>query len=235
MSQSRLWLFCTCVSLAGHVALAGFLGVQAFLQKPTPKPQPVIRVRLVSHSPSKTTKTKLLPRKQSAAASGSAKKAKKSSRRPSQSGQSLKKPAKRQQAKTNSYQKALSQLDSLVGSQSQWRQTHQKQFADQLNQELKQDYAQRVQSLIQNAYRLPNVLSPFEKTHLRVFVHLSIGSQGNLLHAQIQKPSQNSVFDQAVIEGAKQVAPFGPPPKHQVDYYRTQGITLEFCPTACPP
>lgn len=238
MLRSRLWLLCTWISLTAHVVLAAFLGVQALWHKqPPPKPKRVVRVRLLPHVPAAPAQDKLLPRKPSATAGPSSPKS------PVRSAKRAAHPAAKQattghkrnkQAKSSSYQQALSRLDAVVGSQSQAAKAYQQQLADQLNQELKQDYAQRVQSLIQSAYRLPNVLSAFEKAHLRVVLLVSIGPQGHLLDVNVKTPSGNAIFDQAVVEGTKQVASFGPPPRHQVDYYRTQGMVVEFCPTACP-
>ncbi|MEM7402589.1 MAG: TonB family protein [Myxococcota bacterium] len=222
------------------------LALPTRMQQPTPKPQRIVRVRVLPTASATAAKANPLPRKQAAASPPVAKKkAKQQTKKPSAkstkraaTAASPKKTTKRKQTASrqtaaNSYQKALSRLDSVVGSQSPSAKQQQQQLADQLNQEIKQDYAQRVQALIQSGYRLPNVLSAFEKSHLHVVVRLFIDPQGNLLQAKIDKPSQNAVFDQAVMQGAKQTAPFGAPPKHHADYYRTQGIALEFCPTAC--
>ena len=249
MFYSRPWLFCAGVSLAAHAtlfALCALLALPTRLQQPVPKPQRIVRVRVLPNTPATTAKANPLPRKPATTLPPVAqKKPKQQTKKPpakstkrAAAAASSQKTTKRKQtaskqAATSSYQKALSRLNTVVGSQSLSTKQQQQQLADQLNQEIKQDYAQRVQALIQSSYRLPNVLSAFEKSHLHVVVRLFIGPQGNLLQAKIDKPSQNAVFDQAVMQGARQTAPFGTPPKHHVDYYRTQGIALEFCPAAC--
>ncbi len=103
----------------------------------------------------------------------------------------------------------------------------------QLQGNLLQDYSHQVALLVQEAFEVPSILSSAQRKNLSVLAKLRIGSEGELLTVEVQKSSGVNFFDNSVIEGAKKVDSFGPPPIQLRSKFTKVGIIFKFCPIQC--
>lgn len=85
-------------------------------------------------------------------------------------------------------------------------------------------------SQIHRNYDVSQTIPDQERISLKAEVFLMIGSRGEVLRSQLQKPSGNELFDNAVILAVKRAAPFSPPPDHLRHSLQNVGVVLEFRP-----
>lgn len=83
---------------------------------------------------------------------------------------------------------------------------------------------------VRRHYDVSQTLSDGERLRLRAQVLLKISRAGDVLAAELAKPSGNSQFDNAVLLAVKKAQPFSPPPDHLRATLQKQGVVLEFTP-----
>lgn len=106
-------------------------------------------------------------------------------------------------------------------------------FGSEIRGRLEQEYQDQVAQAIRDSYELPSILSESERKNLEVMVKIKIGSQGRLIDISVLKPSRAPFFDNAVVQGAKGLGSFGPPPLQLRFKFARSGIQLKFCPLRC--
>jgi TonB family protein len=85
-------------------------------------------------------------------------------------------------------------------------------------------------AVVKRNYDVSNTIDEAERRRLRAVVMLRIGHGGELIQAELSKPSGNPLFDSAVMGAVKKAAPFSPPPDHLRDSLQRSGVPLIFSP-----
>jgi TonB family protein len=85
-----------------------------------------------------------------------------------------------------------------------------------------------VRTQVQRYYDVSQTIPESERMHLRAQVVIRIGATGQLLKVELQKPSGNGLFDQAVLLAAKKASPFPPPPDNLRANLQSSGVALDF-------
>jgi TonB family protein len=85
-----------------------------------------------------------------------------------------------------------------------------------------------VRSQVQRYYDVSQTIPESERMHLHAQVAIRIGASGQLLKAELAKPSGNGLFDQAVLAAAKKASPFPPPPDNLRANLQSSGVALDF-------
>lgn len=106
-------------------------------------------------------------------------------------------------------------------------------YGNSLGSELADSYELRILELLHSNYELPRVISDREAKNLKLLARLWIGPRGDLIKIKIWRPSKNTRFDQAVLQGANKIPSFGAPPLQLARKYKTEGLLIEFCPLEC--
>ncbi len=132
--------------------------------------------------------------------------------------------------------KSTSPLDMLkkrFGKASNEGQEQGSALGSSLTSELASSYELQVLEILRSNYEIPRIISDREAKSLALWVRLWIAANGDLLRIKIQQASNNSRFDQAVLEGAHKIPSFGAPPLQLARKYRTEGLLIQFCPLEC--
>jgi TonB family protein len=87
-----------------------------------------------------------------------------------------------------------------------------------------------LQAQIHRFFDLSETIPDDERIRLRAVLRLRIGQAGQLLRADLDKASGNSLFDSAILSAAKKAAPFSPPPERFRRELQSRGVSLEFIP-----
>jgi TonB family protein len=215
------------ISLIGHgVVLAGFTALSLFASAPAidldPKPIQASLVRLGAKRDEK-----LLPRKDEVP--------------PPPAEQPAPAPTTRQdlmhaldKAKRTPSESKDDKRKQLFGAFNKMSKTTQVEGApdgspdgDSAVQEGERYWAE-LRAQVHRYYDVSQTIPESERMHLRAQVAIKIGSSGQLLNANLAKPSGNSLFDQAVMAAVKKASPFQPPPDTLRANLQSSGVALDF-------
>jgi TonB family protein len=87
-----------------------------------------------------------------------------------------------------------------------------------------------ISATVKRNYDVSDTIPEAERRTLRATVKVKLGASGELLDADLVKPSGNDLFDGAVLGAVKKAAPFGAPPEHLRDPLKKDGVSLVFTP-----
>lgn len=236
------WIQATSASVGLHLGL--FVTATLWLHTSQHVSRRAIPVRLMFVAAAHVD-TKLLPRKGATKSDTPPLKTKPKPRSqkstppssPALNSHAKKAPLKSQAPPSSHKHSSPSAMDRLSAIADNWGEPRNSEQARdsvvQLNQQLQEDYLQRVQASIQKRYRLPATLSATERARLKTVLRLHIDRAGRVAHASILTPSSNPGFDDTVLRAARQTNSFGPPPTHLARAYKKDGVVVEFCPIDC--
>lgn len=144
------------------------------------------------------------------------------------------KSAIKTQAKTHApRESAASRLNKLVKSMNADGKKSGSMLGTDLNASMEQDYLDEVAQIVRDSFELPSILNAEERRRLEVIIQLRIDAHGKLIDARVTTQSQRRLFDDSVINGAKQVQNFGPPPLPLRSKFSREGLFIKFCPISC--
>jgi TonB family protein len=85
-----------------------------------------------------------------------------------------------------------------------------------------------ISAAVRRFYDVSNTIPESERIRLTADIVIRLDGQGGLIEAKFAKPSDNEVFNEAVLSAVKKAAPFGPPPPALKDMLAKSGVPLRF-------
>lgn len=87
-----------------------------------------------------------------------------------------------------------------------------------------------ISSAVRRFYDVSSTIPEAERIRLAADVVIRLDAQGGLVDVKFAKPSDNDVFNGAVLAAVKKAAPFGPPPPALRKMLQQSGVQLRFKP-----
>ncbi len=91
-------------------------------------------------------------------------------------------------------------------------------------------YFGQINAQVGRHYDVSQTIPEQERLRLKADVTLKISRTGEVLRAELSRPSGNGLFDNAVLLAVKRASPFPPPPEHLRSTLQETGVTLRFTP-----
>lgn len=91
-------------------------------------------------------------------------------------------------------------------------------------------YAALITTQIRREYNVSDTISEQERMYLKAQVLVKISRTGEITFAKLIAPSQNDLFNDAVLAAVKKVGHLSPPPPEVADEYGNTGVVLQFTP-----
>ena len=94
-------------------------------------------------------------------------------------------------------------------------------------------YASRIESMLSETFNIPAFMSGRNAENLMVTLKIRIDATGKPFQVSITRPSISNAYDNAVLNNAKNIKTFGPPPITLRSQLRGEGVEVDLCPVAC--
>ncbi|MFL5318680.1 MAG: TonB C-terminal domain-containing protein [Myxococcaceae bacterium] len=91
-------------------------------------------------------------------------------------------------------------------------------------------YAALITSQIRREYNVSDTISEQERMYLKAQVLVKISRTGEITFSKLIAPSQNDLFNDAVLAAVKKVGHLSPPPAEFQEEFASKGVVLQFTP-----